>query len=212
MRVVVYVEGLSDKYALESLLRPLLVTKRSKGVAIDFFEAPQGDKKQSVMEKVPIRAVNILLNDPQAVVVALPDLYPMNKAFPHASFQELAEVIRRNFAHALKLKGVTDTRVAERFHVFCLKHDLEALVLAAEEALGRHLGVSHLVRNWVLPVEDQNHTNPPKVVVKELFRKHGRRYIEKSDAPSILSSAAYKDVAARCPQCFAPFVEFMESL
>lgn len=212
MKVVVYDEGVSDKLALESLLRPLLMTKRNEGVAIDFFEAPPGDKKKSVMEKVPVRAANILLNDPQSVVVALPDLYPMNKGFPHVSAQELAEGVHRNFAHALKLKGVTDTRVAARFHVFCLKHDLEVLLLAAEEALGSHLDVQHLVRSWVVPVEDQNHTNPPKVVVEELFHRHGRRYIETSDAPMILASVTYKDIAARCPQCFAPFVEFIESL
>ena len=34
MRVVVYVEGISDKLALESLLRPLLMTKRNVGVTI----------------------------------------------------------------------------------------------------------------------------------------------------------------------------------
>jgi len=212
MRVVVYVEGISDKLALESLLRPLLMTKRNVGVTIDFFEAPPGDKKKSVMEKVPIKAVNILRNDHEAVVVALPDLYPMNKAFPHVSVQELSEGISRNFTRALEAKGIADARIVERFHVFCLKHDLEALVLAAEESLCRRLGARHLVRNWVLPVENQNHDRPPKVVVEELFKEHGKRYVAKADAPHILSSASYTDIAARCPQCFAPFVKFIESI
>jgi len=212
MRVIVYVEGVSDKLALESLLRPLLMTKRNRGITIDFFEAPLGDKKKSVMEKVPIKAVNILRNDPEAVVVALPDLYQMNKAFPHSSARELFDVISSNFIRELGAKGIVDARIAERFHVFCLKHDLEVLVLAAEESLWRHLGTPHLVRTWVLPVENQNHDRPPKVVVERLFHEYGKRYVATADAPHILASAAYTDVATRCPQCFAPFVKFIESL
>jgi hypothetical protein len=87
MKVVVYVEGPSDKAAMNSLLAPLLETKKNQGVAIDFFESPTGDKKKTLLTKVPKRAANILFNNPHAVVVIMPDLYPKNKGFPHGNLR-----------------------------------------------------------------------------------------------------------------------------
>ncbi len=57
MRVIVYVEGPSDKRAMEGLLKPLLDRKSQQGVRIEFYESPKGDKKESVLTRVPRRAV-----------------------------------------------------------------------------------------------------------------------------------------------------------
>lgn len=213
MKVVVYVEGPSDKIALPALLSPLLKQKRQEGVAIRFFETPSGDRKASVITKVPIRAVNILRNDSEAVVVALPDLYPRDKTFSHETCDELAQGILERFNNALVDKGVTDdSRVRDRFRVFCLKHDLEVLLLASEEALKDRLGIRRLDKTWQEPVEDQNHGNPPKRIVEDLFAKYGKKYQSTVDAPAILRMARYVEVAGLCPQCFQPFVKFLSSL
>jgi len=120
MRVIVYVEGVSDKLGLEALLKPLLAEKNRQGVRIGFFEAPKGDKKKSVLVKVPKKAVNILLNDPAAHVVALPDLYPPDKGFPHRTVSELQEGIGINFKEALQRKAPdASPRLSERFHIHC---------------------------------------------------------------------------------------------
>lgn len=37
MRVIIYVEGASDKTALEALLAPLIVAKSQQGIGIEFF-------------------------------------------------------------------------------------------------------------------------------------------------------------------------------
>lgn len=211
MKVIVYVEGPSDKRAMEELLRRLIERKAQQGVLIQFYESPKGDKKESVLMRVPIRAVNITMNDEDTVVVALPDLYPMNKAFPHETPEELLAGVRANFDAALRLKNADDDRLKQRFHVFCFKHDLEALVLASEKELRAHLGVAKLTVTWHVPVEDQNHGRPPKRIVEELFASHGKLYKETVDAPDILSRADYADIAAKCPQCFRPFVEFLEA-
>lgn len=211
--VMVYVEGPSDKAAMTQLLQPLLNQKKQEGVTIDFFESPEGDKKASVLRKVPIKAVNILLNKPGSMVVAMPDLYPKNKSFPHETAEEMFAGIRKNFEAALVEKtGSVDQQIAERFRVFCFKHDLEALVLAAEDGLKSRLGVKNLHKNWKIPVEDQNHSFPPKRVVEGLFRQHGQLYRDTVDAPLILSVSSYLDIANLCPQCFKPFVEFIENL
>lgn len=211
--VVIYVEGPSDKAAMTQLLRPLLEQKKQENVTIDFFETQEGDRKASVLTKAPIRAVNILLNKPASAVVAMPDLYPKNKSFPHETAEEMFEGIRRNFEAALKKKtGDIDKRIAERFRVFCFKHDLEALLLAAEDGLKTRLDIKKLNISWKAPVEDQNHTNPPKRVIEELFRQHGQLYRDTLDAPLILGMSNYLEIADRCPQCFKPFVEFIEKL
>src|SRR5262245_45374200 len=129
MKVVVYVEGPSDKIAMAELLSPLLELKRQAGVEIDFFDAPAGDKKASVLTKVPIRAVTILRKGPPTGVGALRDLYPKDVALKHETAAELISGVQRNFEQALQSKaGSVDARIVKRFHVFCFKYDLEALV------------------------------------------------------------------------------------
>lgn len=79
MKVCVYVEGPSDKAAMEALLRPLIEQQRQAGIAVDFFETPPGDRKVSLLTKVPRRAVNILAKDPQAIVRRCPIYIPATK-------------------------------------------------------------------------------------------------------------------------------------
>jgi hypothetical protein len=210
--VIVYVEGPSDKRSMEALLEPLIQQKRQEGIGIYFFESPEGNKKESVLTRVPRRAVGIILNKPHSVVVAMPDLHPRNVGFEHETFDELKAGILKRFDRALRDRHVgDDTRLRDRFKVFCFKYDLEALVLASEEALKRQLGVKQLEITWRIPVEDQDHDHPPKRIVERLFRKHGRRYRSRH-ARSILEASDYQDIADKCSQCFKPFVDFLTNL
>jgi len=212
-RVVVYVEGPSDKAAMEALLKPLLRQRRQQGIAIDFFDAPAGDRKKSLLLKIPHRAVNILCNQPATFVVTMPDLYPRNRGFPHKTYEELANGVLKNFRRAVQRKRIPNNgRLEERFKVFCFKHDLEALVLASRDALRIRLEATSLPITWTLPVENQNHDQPPKRVVEDLFRQHRQRYRDTVDAPLILSGSDYQGLAEACPQCFKPFVEFLSSI
>lgn len=208
-KVIVYVEGPSDRLAMEELLSDLLARLLTTGVAVDFVST---EGKKRLMFKTPTKAVNILRNDPQAVVAALPDLYPPNVTFTHTTFDELAQALRQEFERVLARKRLDDTRLHERFHVFCFKHDLEALVLAAEDQLASRLGVPAVTYTWVKPVEDQDHKRPPKRVVEQVFRMYGDRYQDTIDAPLILGAARYSEIAAACPQCFKPFIDYLESL
>lgn len=212
MRVIVYVEGPSDVAAMEGLLRPLIERKQQAGVQINFTYVPKGDGKKAVLIEVPQRAASIVANDPDAWVVAMPDLYPRNKGFPHETAEELLSGIYAEFEKWLQKRGIKeDERVKGRFKAFCFKYDLEALILAAEEALAARLGVTRLAHQWKIPVEDQDQDEPPKRIVEALFSKHGDVYEATSDAPLILSNANYQEIKERCPQLFKPFVEFLES-
>lgn len=143
--VKIYVEGPSDKAAMTELLRPLIEHKAQQGVNIQFFEAPPGDKKESLMRKVPQRAALILANEPNTIVLVVPDLHPFNKAIPHETPEQLYAVIQ-------------------------------------------------------------------KEIVKQIFEAHKTHYIETADAPFILGLSDYRQISEVCPQCFKPFVEFLESL
>lgn len=212
-KVYVYVEGPSDKAALKALLEPLLRRLREKEVFVTFFDDASGDRKKAILLKVPDRAVNILRSEPRSLVIALPDLYPRNKGFPHTTFEELRAGLLDNFRAAARRKKIQKIEELEsRFRVFCLKHDLEALVLAAFEPLKAHLRSPALKPTWRLPVEDVNHDYPPKQVVEALFESCGQRYKDTVDAPLILGASHYPEIAEACPQCFQPFVEFLEAL
>lgn len=212
MKVFVYVEGPADKFALETLLRPLIQRKNEESVNILFIVAVSGDRKEFILTKVPQKAVNILRSEPRTIVVALPDLYPKDKAFPHSTFAELKKGILDGFGQALREKRVRDPGLEERFQVFCFKHDLEVLLLAAKEGLQKRLGLPSLATSWCIPVEDQDHDNPPSRVVEGLFEAWGKHYIGQIDAPEILSVVSYEDIADLCPECFKPFVEFLENV
>ncbi len=212
-KVLIYVEGPSDKYAMSSLLGPLISEKLQAGIQISFIEAPAGDKKKSVVMKVPEKAANILLNESQTIVIALPDLYPKNKGFVHETADELINGIKLNFSKALERKGISDKRLLEsRFKTFCFKYDLEALILASPAALANRLGTNRVKKVWKIPVEEQNNDYPPKRVVEDIFATYHKRYIDTIDAPAILSKVSYKELANLCDQQFKPFVGFLEQL
>lgn len=218
MKVEIYVEGTSDKYALEALLSHLIDEKLQQGIRIEFFPVKGsnndrgGNAKKDLLTKIPIKAVNIIRNNPSAIVVIMPDLYPKNIGFDHQTIQELENGILENFNQVLQSKQINDNRLRERLRVFCFKHDLEALILAAESQLISILDVNSLPLTWTRPVEDQNHDVPPKNIVEEIFRRYGKKYKGTIDAPNILVSARYQDIAEQCPQAFRPFVEFLENL
>jgi hypothetical protein len=101
--------------------------------------------------------------------VILPDLHPINVPKPHETPAELEKVVLAEFETAIRQKNYMIQDYRERFRVFCFKYDLEALVLAAEEALAAHLGVRSLKVTWMKPVEDQNKDHPPSAWWRNYF-------------------------------------------
>lgn len=221
MRVMIYVEGNSDKLAMEQLFKQVIENKQNQGIKIQFFSGKGsdnhrgGDAKKELLEVIPKKAINILKNNPNSIVAVMPDLYPPNKGFNHTTYKELETGIMSQFNQELTRKGINDQRLIERFRVFCFKYDLEALVLASETQLRTRLGLrkdQNFPISWTIPVEDQNHDQPPSRIVERLFKAYNETYQKTADSVLILGQAHYQDIAERCPQCFKPFVEFLENL
>ena len=126
MYVVIYVEGSSDRDSMEFMLESLIAKKQELGIAIQFASVKGkhnqrgGDAKKDILIKMPERAVDLLRNRLDSIIVLMPDLYPKNKGFPHETFAELEAGIMERFSRALKAKGLADdSRFRERFKVFC---------------------------------------------------------------------------------------------
>jgi hypothetical protein len=209
LKVIVYVEGPSDQKALQALLAPIIDEGRRNRVGVSF--SPQGGKAK-ILEDVPRKAAEYLKQSPGDWVFALPDLYPMasydNGPNKHRSFADLSQLVRGRFtARADKVDLVEEAR--GHFRVHCLKHDLEALLLAAPDELRQRLKTKDALRDqWRQRVEDQNDKRPPKRVVEELFKKYREKpgYVDTSDAVWILERAKLEVIEAACDQHFGPFV------
>jgi hypothetical protein len=206
---VVYVEGPSDKSAMESLLSEKIKGAAGKGIRICFYNHWQG--KTALLQKGPGLAAEILINNPDTHVVLLPDLYPKNAGGQHETPAELNNLLRGRLKEALIKRAVPSADLfLARFHVHCFKYDLEVLLLAVPEELRKYLGINELEATWREPVEDQDHENNPKKIVKELFRRHGRKYRDTEDMSKILDPSLLEPIMQRCHQCFAPFVNFLD--
>jgi len=201
--VFVYVEGPSDQLGMRGLFAGVIELAKQKGETVDFYPL---NGKEPLLNKGPIRAINILRNKPNSYVFIVPDLYPKNKPFPHTTYADLKDHLKRRFNEELRRKGC-DSRLADRFFVHCFKYDLESLILASEEALLSRLKRNKFSQSWAKPVEDQDHNNPPKRVVETLFRDAGMSYKGTADVPWILQRSSHQDLIKKCPQNFKPFVE-----
>jgi Domain of unknown function (DUF4276) len=206
VKVVVYVEGPGDRACLETLLHPLIEAKVADGISIRFVPMTRGDRKSELLHNTPMKAANAILNDPEIVIVILPDLYPPNKVFPHTTCEAMQGGTMTAFRVAVARKHAWDERFLQRFHVFCMIHDLEVLLLAAEEALLAEAGWAEAP--WTRPPEEQNHHQPPKRIVEALIPG----YESTVDGPRILANVDYRTIAGRCPNGFGRFVQFLESL
>jgi len=206
--VFVYVEGPSDQLGMRELLSGIIEIAARKGNKIDFY--PLGGK-EALLKKGPKKAINILRNRPNSWVFLLPDLYPRNKPFSHENYQDLKGELDKQFTEEIQRKNC-DEQIGKRFLVHCFKYDFESLLLASENILLQRLGKSKFSCKWKVPVEDQDHNNPPKRIVEVLFRDANMKYKDTADAPWILNRSNYRDLMIKCPQNFKPFIEDLFSI
>lgn len=214
MKVLVYVEGPSDRDALRGLLQSVLAEGQRRRVGIQFL--PLGDKAK-ILDTSAGKAARHLAEHPEDWVVALPDLYPMSQydgtPNEHRSFADLERLLTERFAREARRNRVS-AQAQGHFRVHCLKHDLEVLLLACPDQLRHRLRTDHALGQWRLPVEDQNDQQPPKRIVEALFKRYRSKpgYVETVDAPWILERASLEAVVAKCPQNIAPFVAELQRI
>jgi len=192
VKVWFYVEGQSDVNALLALFANWCDRMRNKGWGIQVIPLRN---KSEYFRKLGARAAEKLLADQGDLVVGLPDYYPnlpyRGGQFQHDTFDALIQLQERLLAQTLQRQSAGNSPFMSRFHASALKHDLEMLLLAAEDPLIARLGQGVNLARWKRPVEDQNQKDPPKRVIEGLFfEKTGRAYRDTIDAPAVLGRVA----------------------
>ena len=192
MKVWVFVEGESDRIALNALWASWQTRLSSSRWGIQIIPL---DDKSKFFRKIGPHAAEKMVHDDQDLVVGLPDLYPngaySNTKFKHDDLSELKRVQTRLVRDALQTDFNRSRDNAEarmsRFFPSALKHDLEVLLLAAVGELRQVLDTKETLGRWRHPVEDQNQRKPPKHVVEDLFRtKKGLYYRDTRHAKVVL--------------------------
>lgn len=199
MKVWVYVEGPSDVHGLGALWTDWRERLGKQGVGIAILDLAN---KAQFLRKIGHRAAQKLAEYPRDLVVALPDLYPVEPF--RASDYEHNDVRTLSLLQEKAVKKHLTTTFGQREHAaslnMCrflgraLRHDFEMLLLAASNDLKAFLGTKEdISRRWRQPVEDQNCQHPPKRIVEELFRtKHPKRiaYRDVLHGPQVLGRAS----------------------
>lgn len=211
MKIWVYVEGESDRFALKALWQEWIAKLGQKGWGLKVIPL---DDKSRYLRKIGSRVSEKLCGSDDDLVVGLLDLYPAYDVnnYRHRSMDELCQVQLQEVRKALrKDHGCNASQIdnlLSRFHPSALKHDLEMLLLAATDHLRTHLKTSEQLGGWRNPVEDQNMDSPPKRVVEDIFlRKSSKRkaYRDTKDASAVLRRVTdirqvlYKDGQLQCP-------------
>ncbi|MDB5318888.1 MAG: hypothetical protein JWN40_519 [Phycisphaerales bacterium] len=193
MIAYVYVEGESDRLALEALWKTWRDQLRQSGDGIRVLPL---DDKARFFRKIGAHTAARLLANADDIIVGLPDLYPTapyaNGPYAHTNLAELNAVQKREVRRALEahVSSAEATTHLNRFMGSALKHDLEMLLLAAEQQLANFLRVPTNLGTWRQPVEDQNYARPPKRVVEEIFRSRSSNKMSYRDtvhASAVLS-------------------------
>lgn len=198
MKIWIFVEGPSDRLALEALWQTWHRKLRQEGHGIKVISFKN---KSEFLRKVGARVAEKLCGNKEDIAVGLPDLYPNrdfeNTSWKHDDLTQLQAIQKREVSAALEsIYGVPKLQIEkslERFYASALKHDLEMLLLAAQDKLRRHLGTSEHLGSWRKPVEDQDQNQPPKHIVEQLFRTKSvgkRSYRQTKDAHAILSKVS----------------------
>jgi len=213
LRILVYVEGPSDCTALRTIFKDLIRQAGESRVGLSFISL---SNKAQLIRKVGGRAASHLKANPDDWVFAMPDLYPLdlsNGPGKHKTKEELRAFLQRDFDNEASKVGMSTAKRAH-YRPHCFKYDLEALLLADPSALRGRLETSDkLESQWRQPVEDQNDSMPPKVIVDRLFKKYkSRRYNPVVDASAILARASMDTIRKACGQCFGPLVDELSVL
>lgn len=194
MKVWIYVEGRSDELALKALWENWRTKLRREGHGIEVIPL---DNKSKFFRKIGPRAAEKLIANKEHIVIGLPDLYPnqpyTGTKYEHGNMAQLKSVQKREVSAALQnVFGISSQQVRqllERFLPSALKHDLEMLLLAAQDELRSYLGTPDHLGDWRDRVEEQNQQRPPRHIVEDLFRTKSRTrraYRDTKDASAVL--------------------------
>ncbi len=186
MKIVVFVEGQTERAFKPALLRFLLSRLAGKMPTLHFkpFDGPL-PKREKLRREVELCFGKPLLAD---AVIALVDVYPPTQGWQTAreAREQMKQWVGGNSS----------------FYPHAAQHDFEAWLLPfwrTIRELARHPNAAHPSGN----PESVNHTKPPSKRIEDVFRRGaGRCYSKQRDAARILEPQQNDllDAANACPE------------
>jgi Domain of unknown function (DUF4276) len=216
-RVLILAEGQTEERFIKDVLAPHLAALNVyvRASVVRTKEPPAGSPfKGGLLNYGKVeKDVFRLLDDTNAIVTTMLDLYGLPKDFPGLggalsllSAQEKVHFVQEAFA-----ENISHTR----FRPFIALHEFEALVLASPQSLGDHFNKPELT-TWCHQttssaggpemVNDGQTTSPSK---RLLSRIEG--YGKVINGPAIVAKEGLADVRSRCPH-FNSWIVWLESL
>lgn len=221
-RVLLLVEGQTEEAFVNRTLAPHLL---KHGVFVERAsilrtkEPPAGSpyKGGAVHFQRICNDARRLLNDSNAIVTTLIDVYGLPEDFPGrdeaARFPDprgKAECLETAFAAAIG---------HPRFRPFLTLHEFEAWIFAVPQVAAQHLSQPHLARTIAQSavaaggpehVNDNRDTAPSRRL-DAMLRQEGQVYRKTLDGPDILEKAGLDPIRSQCPH-FDAWLTWLESL
>lgn len=189
MRVVLLVEGDTEKRSVPHLLRRALEGRGVPNIGVDAVSCVGS---ANVIAGLPDQ-VRRIFNGPRrgdvAAIVCLLDVKGLPEALRRGSVDESCEAVRRHV-----VASVSDRRVRAHFAV----HEVEAWILGDEEVLPAP--VRDALPNRARHPERVNDQEPPSKLLGRLYRRHVLRDYKKIvDGTHLLSKADPARIENTCP-------------
>lgn len=222
-RVLFLVEGQTEEAFVNRVLKPHLQpfgVFAERASLLRTREPPAGSPYKGGVTTFDrlARDAQRLLNDSNAIVTTLIDLYGLPEDFPGlaATGGMLDPVARALHLEAAFAQAVGDAR----FHPFLVVHEFEALVFAVPDEAERTMrmpGLAHALRHAAVAAggPERVNNNPATIPSRRLDaiarRLAGRSYSKRIDGPDTLIAAGLAGPRVACPH-FGRWLDWLESL
>ncbi len=213
VKVKIYCEGQTER-GLKELLTPIREELRVKGLGIT-IGSYTGNAQ--LLKKIGSATKKAIEDGSPAVFCAI-DLHNVHKAFSGGLREALGqmnweamEVTRRvEWLRTHIRNHCVEREYKNKLHPHVLVHEIEALMFADPGRIASKLKVRS-IGSFHNP-EEINDQNPPKKVLRNLYRQHvKRRYYEQRDGVPLLQSVDFDLVYNKCPN-FKALVDDLRSI
>jgi Domain of unknown function (DUF4276) len=217
LRVLILAEGQTEERFIKDVLTPHLATfdVYVRASVVRTKEPPAGSPfKGGLLSYGKVeKDIYRLLDDTDAIVTTMIDLYGLPKDFPGlgGALNRLSAQKKVHFVQDAFAQNINHVR----FRPFVALHEFEALVLASSQSLGDHFNNQDLTVWCQKTIDD---AGGPELVNDDPTTAPSKRLIAKIagygkvlNGPAIVAKEGLSAVRSRCPH-FNSWIVWLESL
>ncbi len=190
MKIILLVEGVTERLVLGAFLKRWLDPRLSKPIQI-YLVRCGNDRNEIVKRAKEFLASPEMRRGDIRGVAGLLDLYGIDWIPPKISgvkgcYDWVVSAVEKDVDH-------------DRFRMFCAVHELEAWILGQPDVLPRPVRDAAPAKVFAYP-EKVDFDTPPAKLLKQLYVKHvGRKYRKTTDGPRLFGNLEPEPVSLKCP-------------